>query len=352
MDRRTVDVYETRAAEWATRKSPGALDPAAGFAARCAPGALRADLGCGPGWHGPALGAPLLALDAAGAMLDLVVDHAPGALRVQATVDALPLRRASLHGAWANKVYMHLAMAALPRALADLHGALVVGAPLHLRVTSDRIGPAPDTEFPGRHFEYWSAARLADVLIGAGFSIEGLRDDGEEWLDAECVRERMLPDVVGPGMRLLVCGLNPSLYAADVGIGFARPGNRFWPAALGAGILTVDRDPAHALRVNRVGMTDLVKRATARADELLGYEYAEGAARLTRLVEWLRPAALCFVGLAGYREVVDRRARPGVQPAPFAGVPTYVMPNTSGLNARTPLGELTEHLRAAAALGA
>ena len=66
-------------------------------------------------------------------------------------------------------------------------------------------------------------------------------------------------------MRLLVVGLNPSLYSADVGVGYRRPGNRFWPAALGAGLVTRDRDPSHALRVHGVGMTDLVKRATSNA---------------------------------------------------------------------------------------
>ena len=59
----------------------------------------------------------------------------------------------------------------------------------------------------------------------------------------QATRARSLPDTVGPGMRLLVCGLNPSVYSADAGIGFARPGNRFWPAAIAAGIVTVDRDP-------------------------------------------------------------------------------------------------------------
>jgi TDG/mug DNA glycosylase family protein len=150
-------------------------------------------------------------------------------------------------------------------------------------------------------------------------------------------------------MRLLVCGLNPSLYAADAGIGFARPGNRFWPAALAAGVVSRDRDPRHSLRHDHVGFTDLVKRATVAASELTTAEYEYGYARVERLVEWLRPGAVVFVGLAGWRAAVDRRAQPGTQPDRIGGRPAYVMPSTSGLNARTSLAELTEHLRRAAA---
>jgi TDG/mug DNA glycosylase family protein len=151
-------------------------------------------------------------------------------------------------------------------------------------------------------------------------------------------------------MRLLVCGLNPSVYAADAGICFARPGNRFWPAALAAGLATVDRSPDRALADHGTGMTDLVKRATPRADALTAAEYREGLARVERLVSWLRPGAVCFVGLAGWRAAVDRRAAAGAQPGDLGGVPVYVMPSTSGLNASCGLSELTEHLRAAAAL--
>ncbi len=151
-------------------------------------------------------------------------------------------------------------------------------------------------------------------------------------------------------MRLLVCGLNPSLYAADAGVGFARPGNRFWPAAVAAGLVTRERDPLHALTQHGIGMTDLVKRATPRADTLRAAEYRSGAARVEELVRWLRPGTICFVGLAGWRVAVDRSARAGVQPEHFGGVPAYVMPSTSGVNAHSRLDDLVAHLQAAAAL--
>jgi TDG/mug DNA glycosylase family protein len=177
-----------------------------------------------------------------------------------------------------------------------------------------------------------------DLVVGAGFErVRGRR----------VRRLHTLPDRVGPAMRLLVCGLNPSLHSAERGIGFARPGNRFWPALLAAELATVDRDPAHALRHHGIGMTDLVKRATVAAAELTAEEYAAGTERVARLCAWLRPGAVCMVGLAGWRSAVDRGAVVGWQPADLGGAAVYVMPSTSGLNASTQLQGFVDHLRAA-----
>ena len=100
-----------------------------------------------------------------------------------------------------------------------------------------------------------------------------------------------------------------------------------------------------------MGFTDLVKRATIGANELTTDEYRSGYGRVSRLVEWLRPGAVVFVGLAGWRAAVDRRAQAGLQASGIGSRPAYVMPSTSGLNARVPLSELADHLRAAAAAG-
>ncbi len=120
-------------------------------------------------------------------------------------------------------------------------------------------------------------------------------------------------------MRLLVCGVNPSWYSADAGVGYARPGNRFWPAALAAGHRRRDRDPGHALVDHGVGMTDFVKRPSRTAAEVTSDEYRAGFARVERLVEWLRPGAVCFVGLSGWRDVVDAKAVAGLQPGASGG---------------------------------
>jgi len=227
-----------------------------------------------------------------------------------------------------------LAPARVPLALADRQRRLAVGDRVDVRVEGG-----------------WSQGRLADVVVGGGFVLDRIsRGRPGEELVARATRARTLPDTVGPGMALLVSGLNPSLYSADQGIAFARPGNRFWPAALAAGLATLDRDPFDALTRHGLGMTDVVKRASPRADELDASEYRAGMARLERLAEWLAPAAICFVGLAGWRAAVDRRAVAGPQPDGLGGVAVYVMPSTSGVNGHSSLADLTDHLRAAAAL--
>lgn len=223
----------------------------------------------------------------------------------------------------------------LPMALARAHWRSQPGCSLELRVPHGDAG--------------WRADALADVVVGAGFAATAMHTERAE-LVARLTRLPSLPDTVGPGMRLLVCGLNPSEYAAARGIAYARPGNRFWPAAVQAGLVTRSHDPAHALAIDGVGMTDLVKRATPRADLLTEDEYRAGAGRVRRLVEWLRPGAVCFVGLQGWRAAVDQAAVPGAQPDGFAGRPAYLMPSTSGLNAHCRLEDFVRHLRQAAAL--
>jgi TDG/mug DNA glycosylase family protein len=353
VERDTVAVYEARAEEWRERRRPRFLDQVRSLAAATAAGTVSVDLGCGAGLHLPYLPRPVVALDAAHAMVALARAEAPDAWPVQADLEALPFRRGALGAGWARASYLHVPNERLPFALADLHRSLTVGAPVHLVLRAgDTSGLLDDDDFPGRWFAAWTADALVDVLVGAGFEVDRLTVDEDEpfWLEARVTRARTLPDTVGPGMRLLVCGLNPSVYAADAGVGFARPGNRFWPAAMAAGIVSVDRDARAALTGHGTGMTDLVKRATPRADELTGDEYRTGLARVERLVQWLQPGVVCFVGLAGWRAAVDRKAVAGVQPGTFGGRPAYVMPNTSGLNARVPPAELAEHLRAAAAL--
>jgi TDG/mug DNA glycosylase family protein len=356
MDRATVEVYERGAVEYGERRRAYHPERAREFGDSLPAGGVRLDLGSGPGHYLPHLGAPVVAADAAVAML-LEARRRYGVVpAVACDIESLPFRRGGLAGVWASKCLQHVAAERLPMALAGVHRALPVGGLLDVTMFSGDGGTRSgvDDDFPGRWFTWWQPDRLRDVLVGAGFEVDELAVTAErrehERLVARARRARTLPDTVGPGMRLLVCGLNPSLYAADAGLGFARPGNRFWPAALAAGVVSEDRDPDHALRHHAVGMTDLVKRATVAAAGLSTAEYRAGFARAERLAAWLRPQVVCFVGLAGWRAAVDRRAQPGVQATTLGGASVYLMPSTSGLNARTPLSELTAHLRAAAAL--
>jgi len=353
VDARTRAVYERRADEWAARRRAHRVDVARALASAARGPSI--DLGCGPGWHAPSLPAPVVAMDGARSMLDLAGVHAPAALRVQGDLEALPFRPSSFGAAWARNSYVHLPRVRVPMALAELHRAVQVGGRVELFLfLGDEEGHDlfADDDFRDRFFSLWDRDRLLDVVAGAGFDTDDVEstDATGDGIHLTLSRARTLPDVVDADMRLLVCGLNPSLYAADAGIGFARPGNRFWPAALDAGIVTRDRDPWYALRADHIGFTDLVKRATVGADELTSDEYRAGHARVARLVHWLQPRAVVFVGLAGWRAAVDRRAAAGVQDATIGGRPVYVMPSTSGLNARIPKDELAEHLRRAVAL--
>lgn len=225
----------------------------------------------------------------------------------------------------------------LELALADRHRQLGPDSPpMTVEVAAETAGP-----------------ELEDVFAGAGFGLESLERAGGSGPARWRARLRWtfsLPDTVGPDMTLLVCGLNPSPYSAESGIPFGRPGNRFWPAALAAGLAEADRDPRQALAHHQMGMTDIVKRTTRKASELKTAEYRSGLARVERLVARHRPNVVCFVGLAGWRAAVNRKAIAGSQPNPIGDTPVYLMPSTSGLNAATSLDQLTEHLRTALAL--
>ncbi len=303
-----------------------------------------ADLGCGPGWHTRLLPQPAVAFDASRSMLA----QCEGGLRVAGDLRHLPFRRGSLRGAWASRSYVHLPRSEVPLALADLHAALAPESKveMHLFAGDMEWGEVANDDFPRRRFSHWPLTLLRAVLEGAGLAPESIQQQ-ERTLLVNARRSHTLPDTVGSGMRLLVCGLNPSLYSAEVGVGFATAGNRFWPAALLAGLVSTNRCPRRALLEHGVGMTDLVKRPSRRAGEIAASEFKHGLQRLDTLAGWLKPAVVCFVGLAGWRAGVDRRAEPGAQPRRVGGRPVYLMPSTSGLNARCPLAELTEHLRQA-----
>lgn len=254
--------------------------------------------------------------------------------------------RASTPAAWARNSYLHVAHAHLALALAELHRTLAVGAPVSCSlITGPDDEVVSDDDLPGRRFWRWSDDALVDVFTGAGFDAVSLSGDRPRFVDA--VRAHTLPDFVGPDMRVLVVGLNPSLHAAAAGVGYVTPSNRYWKAAIEAGLVTVDRDPWHALGEHGVGMTDLVKRATRRADELTADEYRAGLERVDRLCARLEPGVVCVVGLAGWRAAVDRKAVVGLQQRELGGRPVYVMPSTSGLNASSRFEDLVAHLRAA-----
>lgn len=162
---------------------------------------------------------------------------------------------------------------------------------------------------------------------------------------------RDVPDLLGPQLRLLFVGINPGLWTAATQTHFAHPGNRFYPALLLAGILDHPIDAAsgmteqdrEVLRARGVGITNLVRRATASAAELTTDELREGGRRLTALVRRTSPRVVAVAGITAYRTAFRRPAAvAGRQPEPLAGTQLWVVPNPSGLNAHETVASLAE----------
>ena len=167
--------------------------------------------------------------------------------------------------------------------------------------------------------------------------------------ELESFRGAEVPDLIGPGTRLLFIGINPGLRTAATQTHFGNPVNRFWPALHRAGILdeAVDvtdpmTDEVRARLVERgIGISNLVRRATARADELTTAELRAGAERLVALVEGVRPAVAAVLGVTAYRAAFGRPwAVVGRQPEPIGPAELWVVPNPSGLNAHETVNSL------------
>ncbi|MEF2526872.1 MULTISPECIES: G/U mismatch-specific DNA glycosylase [Streptomyces] len=172
--------------------------------------------------------------------------------------------------------------------------------------------------------------------------------------ELRAARDRVVPDVVAGGLRVLFCGINPGLLSAATGHHFARPGNRFWPVLHLSGFTPHRLAPAEQeeLPAYRLGITNVVARATARADELTAQELVEGGRILTAKVERLRPQWLAVVGVTAYRTAFgERRAAIGPQERTIGRTRIWALPNPSGLNAHWTAESMAEEfarLRAAA----
>ena len=147
---------------------------------------------------------------------------------------------------------------------------------------------------------------------------------------------KTVPDVIAPNLRVLFCGINPGLYTAAVGHHFARPGNRFWPALFAAGFTTrlVSPFDERELLADGYGITNVVMRATATADQLTREELQAGGRRLTAKVRRYEPAFLAVLGLGAYRAAWNQpKAVIGRQDQKVGDTVVWVLPNPSGLNA-------------------
>jgi TDG/mug DNA glycosylase family protein len=147
---------------------------------------------------------------------------------------------------------------------------------------------------------------------------------------------KRVPDLVAKDLIVLFAGINPGLYTAAIGRHFGRPGNRFWPALYAGGFTPRLFSPFESdlLLDLKLGITNVVDRATARADELTNDELRAGGKRLEAKVKLWAPTVVAFVGIGPYRIVSGiKDARVGLQKNRFGGSHAWVLPNPSGLNA-------------------
>jgi TDG/mug DNA glycosylase family protein len=153
---------------------------------------------------------------------------------------------------------------------------------------------------------------------------------------------KTVPDVIAPDLQVLFCGINPGLYTAAIGHHFGRPGNRFWPALFAGGFTDRLLSPYEERQLLPLyGITNLVARASARADDLTEEELRAGARVLQRKATRYRPACIAFLGITAYRLAFGRpRAVLGPQPEKLAEAMLWVLPNPSGLNAHHSAADL------------
>jgi double-stranded uracil-DNA glycosylase len=169
--------------------------------------------------------------------------------------------------------------------------------------------------------------------------------------ELQTFRNASVPDLYGPGLKLLFVGINPGLWTAATQTHFAHPGNRFYPALRLAGIIDRDLDRGEPMTdreraylvARGIGITNLVNRATARADELSPAELRRGRTRLEAFVAQHQPVVVAVAGLTAYRAAfADPKARGGEQADRLFGSRVWVVPNPSGLNAHETIGSLAQ----------
>jgi len=167
-------------------------------------------------------------------------------------------------------------------------------------------------------------------------------------VDLLAAKDKTVRDIIAPRLRVLFCGINPGLYSGATCHHFARPGNRFWPTLYQAGFTPRLLAPSEERELLTLGygITNLVPRATATADELTSEELLAGRKRLENKVKRYQPRIVAVLGIGAYRLAFQARtATLGAQIKPLASAAVWVLPNPSGLNAHYQLVDLVEHFR-------
>ncbi|MEV0251511.1 G/U mismatch-specific DNA glycosylase [Nocardia sp. NPDC050712] len=167
--------------------------------------------------------------------------------------------------------------------------------------------------------------------------------------DLAAAQDASIADVIGPGLQVLFCGINPGLWSGATGHHFARPGNRFWPALHRSGFTPrlLRPDEQRELLGLGMGITNVAARTTAKADQLTADELRAGGRALVDRVEQYKPRVLAVLGIGAYRTAFGRpRTTVGPQPERIGDTAIWVLPNPSGLNAHYTLDALAAEFRA------
>ena len=166
--------------------------------------------------------------------------------------------------------------------------------------------------------------------------------------DLLAAKNKKVRDIIAPHLKVIFCGINPGLYSGATGHHFARPGNRFWPTIYQAGFTPRLLSPLEEQDLLSLGygITNLVPRATATADELAPEELVAGRKRLETKVKRYEPRLVAVLGIGAYRTAFqEKMAILGLQNKLIGNARIWVLPNPSGLNAHYQLADLAEQFR-------
>jgi double-stranded uracil-DNA glycosylase len=150
-----------------------------------------------------------------------------------------------------------------------------------------------------------------------------------------------VPDILGPNLRLVFCGINPGFRSADAGAHFANPRNDFWRLLAAAGFTSHVLEPSEqwSLLDLGYGLTNAAPRTTRGSSDLRRADFAGSAERLEQIAGDLRPEGIAFVGKAAYEGAFRERPELGLQDRRLADTWLFVLPSTSPANAAVPYEE-------------
>jgi double-stranded uracil-DNA glycosylase len=153
--------------------------------------------------------------------------------------------------------------------------------------------------------------------------------------------ESAVPDVLGPGLAVVFCGINPGRVSAAAAAHFANPRNDFWRLLHDAGFTPRRLRPDEQFETPRfgIGLTNAASRTTPGSSDLRRADFAGSRERLERIAFELRPRAIAFVGKEAYRGVFGERPDHGLQARRLAETALFVLPSTSPANAAVPYAE-------------